>query len=128
MHVDQIVTVIARADFVDHHRQRMRQFVANSLQRGLADEFGHQHLFGFVGQLTVGVIRRARRQRRGQHVDQHVDLLTGRRRHRDDLGCPVPTSSLTATSCAATRSLGTLSILVTIATSVVLGATALIWS
>ena len=39
-----------------------------------------------------------------------------------------PTSSLTAISCAATLSLGTLSILVTIATSVVLGATARICS
>lgn len=39
-----------------------------------------------------------------------------------------PTNSLTATNCAATRSLGTLSILVTMATSVVFGAVARICS
>ena len=66
----------AAFDLLDHHRQRVRQLVAHPFQRGLADQLGHQHLFGLVGELTVGVERRPGRQLAGQHVDQHVDLVT----------------------------------------------------
>ena len=86
VHVDQVVALLPRIDLVDHHRQRVRQLVANSFEGRLTDELGHQDFLGLVGQLAVGVVRRADGQRRGQHIDQHVDLCAGYRRHRNDLG------------------------------------------
>ena len=99
VHVDQIVAVRPRVDLLDHHRQRVRQLVAHPLQRGLADQLGHQHLLGLVGQLAVRVERRAGGQLRGQHVDRARRPAprwspTPARSRRG-----VPTSSLTATSC-----------------------------
>ena len=64
----------------------MRQLVTHALQGSLANELCHQNLLGFVRELTVGVVSRADRQGRCQHVDQHVDLCTADRRDRDDLG------------------------------------------
>ena len=116
-------------DLLDDDGQRVRQLVAHAFQRGLADQLGHQHFLGLVGEFTVGIERRARRQLCGQHVDRarraaHRWSPTPERSRRRAR----PNSSLTASSCAATRSLRTLSILVTITTSVVFGAIARICS
>ena len=86
MHVDQVVPALARADLLDHHGQRVRQFVADAFQRGLADQLGHQDFLRLVGELPIGIERRARRQLACEHADQHVDLFAGRRRDRHDLG------------------------------------------
>ncbi|CFS39662.1 Uncharacterised protein [Mycobacterium tuberculosis] len=64
----------------------MGQLIAHALKGRLADELGHQNLLGFVSQLTVGVIRGAGRQCRGQYVDQQVYPVAGHRRNRDNLG------------------------------------------
>ncbi|SLH33852.1 Uncharacterised protein [Mycobacteroides abscessus subsp. abscessus] len=64
----------------------MRQLVAHTLERGLADQLGHERLLGLVGELPVGVERRALGHLRRDHVDQHLDLLAPHRRHRHHLG------------------------------------------
>ena len=43
------------------HRDRVRQLVAHALQGGLADQLGDDRLLGRVGQLALGVERRALR-------------------------------------------------------------------
>ena len=52
---------LARAHLVDEDGDRVRQLVADPLQRGLADELGDQHELGLVGQLPLRVQRRALR-------------------------------------------------------------------
>src|SRR3954452_2604925 len=47
---------------------------AHTDERWLANELRDHHSFVFVGQLTVGIERRAFRQARDEHISEHVDL------------------------------------------------------
>src|ERR1700740_1072039 len=38
VYIDQVVTALPRVDLVDHHRQRMRQLIADTLQGGTPNE------------------------------------------------------------------------------------------
>ncbi len=73
--------VLTGDHLLDDDGERVRQLVAHPFQGSLADELGDHHLLGFVGQLTVGVQRRAGRQPTDQHVREQPHL---ERRHRTD--------------------------------------------
>ncbi len=76
--------VLAIDDLLDDHGERMRQFVVDAFEGGLADEFRHQDLLGFVGELTVGIERRTFLHQTDEHVAEDVELLAGLRRHGGD--------------------------------------------
>ncbi|SKV33263.1 Uncharacterised protein [Mycobacteroides abscessus subsp. abscessus] len=63
----------------------MRQLVPHALERGLTNELGHEHLFGLIGQFTIGIERRTRLQLGRQNLCQHLDLGSRHRRYRDDV-------------------------------------------
>ena len=46
MDVEHVVAALAWVDLLDHHGQRVRQFVADALERGLTDQLGHQDSSG----------------------------------------------------------------------------------
>ena len=53
--------VLAQAHLLDDDRDRVRQLVADALERGLADQLRDQRLLRLVGDLTLGVERRSPR-------------------------------------------------------------------
>ena len=122
MHVEQRPVgrpVLARQHLLDDDRDRVRQLVADALQRSLPDQLGDEHQLRLVGELAVRVERRRLRHQVGEQPGQQLDLLAGDGRDGHDLG-PVDASdrpiSATAVSASATRSRLTRSVLVTTAT------------
>ncbi|CAB4846614.1 unannotated protein [freshwater metagenome] len=58
MHVEQRVArraALARDHVVDHHCDRVRKLVVNTLERRLANELGHHDPLRLVSELAVGV-------------------------------------------------------------------------
>ena len=78
MHVEQRVVggpVLARDHLVDDDGDRVRQLVAHALERGLADELGDHDELGLVGELAVGVERRALGQQPDEQVGEQLHLV-----------------------------------------------------
>ena len=96
VHVEQRLVlgpVRSQPHLVDHDRDRVRELVADAVERGLADQVGDHQLLGRVGELAVGVQRRPLGQQPDQQVGQQLDLVPRHGRDRDDLGPLVPVSS-----------------------------------
>ena len=74
---------------VDHHRHRMRHFLARHREGLLPDELGESDLERLIGDLAVGEEGGPFRQVREQHRPQLLDAVTHRGRDRHDL-VPVP--------------------------------------
>ena len=62
-------------DVLHDDGDRVRQFVADALERGLADDLGDAVVDRLVGHDALGVERRAFGHEREQLVGQHVQLL-----------------------------------------------------
>ncbi len=77
----------SRCPAIDH-RDRVRQLVAHALERRLADDLGDAVLDRLVGDHAVRVELRTDRHEPEQLVGQHIELVVGQRRERDD-GVPV---------------------------------------
>ena len=69
---------LAQAHLLDHDGDRVRQLVADAVERGLADQLGHQDLLGRVGEVAVGVERRPLGHQPDEQVGQQ--RRPGRRR------------------------------------------------
>ncbi len=78
-------TIRALAHLDDLHRDGVRQFLANPLQRGLADQLGDQGLGRLLGDLPLGVIGGPLGQQRDEGLAQLIDLLPGHRRAGHDV-------------------------------------------
>ena len=72
---------LAQTHLLDDHGDRVRQLVADALERGLADQLGDQRLLRLVGELALGVERLALgQQRRPAGRASSVDLVAATRR------------------------------------------------
>ena len=94
MNVEHGRAVVALAtrpldDLLDLDGQGVRQFVAHTLQGGLADELGDQGVAGLVGDVTLGVQRRRQRHSLREYLAQVIDALAFHGGDGDD-GRPLP--------------------------------------
>src|SRR5699024_6793216 len=76
---------LVRQDLLDRHRDRVRELVADALERGLTDQLGHAGLVGLLRHHVLRVEARPLGEEGGDHVGHHVHLLPRGRGDRDHL-------------------------------------------